>query len=191
MATQRPVLSIAPAGFAGALLADREVIPRAQTIAREAARALSAAAVVVYVFQPDSDPPWIIKSFTGEVSVQEPGLAYAGSTLAVLAKKKEALLFSGAELKREHYPHLNVRRTITSLAYLPLLHEGRVIAAIEAISFEHTWGNDDLITLKQIAVHSAVALAAAIAYESERNSNLSSITRLTQLYDLELKLIRY
>src|SRR5262249_32680835 len=42
-----------------------------------------------------------------------------------------------------------------------------------------------IVTLEPVAELAGGALSAAIAYEAERHNSLSSISRLTQLYDLE------
>jgi len=40
--------------------------------------------------------------------------------MAELVARRETLLFSGADLSREDYAHLDIRRTLRSLAFLPL-----------------------------------------------------------------------
>jgi hypothetical protein len=89
-------------------------------------------------------------------------------------------------LVREQYAHLNVRRTLNSLAYLPLkTKRGELFGAIEILSFDFPLGENTLSALQPLADVAGSALADAVSYEQERNSALSSITRITQLYDLE------
>jgi RND family efflux transporter MFP subunit len=73
---------------------------------------------------------------------------------------------------------------LNSLAYLPLKHQGELIGAVEILSFD-AFPESTLVSLQPIADIAASALANAVTYEEERNNALSSITRITQLYDLE------
>jgi RND family efflux transporter MFP subunit len=182
MATQRPALSTSEGDFASQLLAQREVAPRAEVIAQEAAALLEGCAINVYVYNEDEIPAWPVKGRVGEATVEE---SYEAATLTRLAETREPLLFSGASLAREHYAHLDVRRTIASLAYVPILLDEVLLGAIEAISFDRVLDENDIETLDKLTELSALALATGLAYENERNSNLDSITRLTQLYDVE------
>jgi GAF domain-containing protein len=182
MATQRPALSTPESDFAGQLLAEREVAPRAAVIAQQAAALLEGCAINVYVYNEDEIPAWPVKGRVGEATVEN---SYEAATLTRLAETREPLLFSGASLARELYAHLNVRRTIASLAYVPILLDEVLIGAIEAISFDCVLHENDIATLDELTELSALALATGLAYENERNSNLDSITRLTQLYDVE------
>ncbi len=182
MATQRPALSTPEGDFAGQLLAEREVAPRAEVIAQEAAALLEGCAINVYVYNEDEIPAWPVKGRVGEATVEE---SYEAATLTRLAETRAPLLFAGASLAREHYAHLDVRRTIASLAYVPILLDEVLIGAIEAISFDRVLDENDIETLDELTELSALALATGLAYENERNSNLDSITRLTQLYDVE------
>src|SRR4030095_785629 len=60
-----------------------------------------------------------------------------------------------------------------------------VTGAIEILSFDEELSGESLEALRPLAELSASALKAAQAYETERNDSLASVTRLTQLYDLE------
>jgi RND family efflux transporter MFP subunit len=88
-------------------------------------------------------------------------------------------------LLREKYAHLDIRRTLLSLAYLPLLNGETLAGAIEILSFEKEITEEQLGALSPVADVSAAALTAAQSYENERHDALTSISRLTQLYDLE------
>ncbi len=182
MATQGPALSIPEHEFAGQLLAEQEVAPRAAIIASQAAGVLEGCSIHVYVHNEDRSPAWQVKGQVGETNVED---SYEAATLAQLAERREPLLFSGSSLAREHYAHLDLRRTITSLAYVPILLDEMLLGAIEAISFDRQLEESDLESLDQLTDLSALALATGLAYENERNTHLDSITRLTQLYDVE------
>ena len=60
-----------------------------------------------------------------------------------------------------------------------------LLGAIEVISYEEAFPEEILEGLDEIARLAAPALAAAVSYESERNTSLHSISRVTQMYDLE------
>ncbi|MGI9104596.1 MAG: GAF domain-containing protein [Terriglobales bacterium] len=183
MATQRPALTVPLGELAALLLAEREVAPRAEVIAGEAAALAPGCAINLYMFSEEEEQPWFLKATVGEVSVDEAALQSA--TLTELARQRQPLLFAGSQLAREYYAHLDVRRTIVSLAYVPILLEEVLIGAIEAISFERALTPEDVQAINQLNDLSALALATAVAYESERNSSLDSITRMTALYDVE------
>lgn len=182
MATQRPALGASFGAFAGQLLAEREIAPRARAIAAEASARLPGTAVVVYLFDAAAHPRWTSRASVGDIKAPAQCEAL---TLAMLAEQREPLLFSGAELVREHYAHLDVRRTIVSLAYVPLLSGETLLGAIEAVSLDRVLNRDDLAELGELAELSSRAIASALSYESERNSNFETITRLTAFYDVE------
>lgn len=182
MATQRPAIEDLFAAFCGRLFVEREVAPRAQVIAQEASARLRGTPVVVYLFDPEAEPRWSLKGSTGDVKASAKCEAL---TLASVADQNVPVLFSHDQLVREHYAHLDVRRTIASLAYVPLLDHSRLLGAIEAISFDRPLTNSDLNELGLLAEVGSRAIAGALSYEAERNSNLETITRLTSFYDVE------
>lgn len=182
MATQRPAVDAFHGEFAELLLSEREVVPRARVIANQAAALIPGAAIVVYLFDAEAMPRWSSKAAVGDVT---PHASCESVTLAILAERAQPILFSGEELVREHFTHIDVRRTVASLAYVPVQLEDVLVAAIEAVSFDRILNEEDLAALAGLADLSAVAIATAVAYENERNSGLASINRLTQFYDLE------
>jgi RND family efflux transporter MFP subunit len=168
------------------LLAAQELIPRARIIARTIADLLPGTAVNAYVlFSLDGDEVWVPKASVGEVTVQAENVPADSGTLGELLAREEVLLLSGKNLLREKYAHLDIRRTLLSLAYLPLLNGETLAGAIEILSFEKEITEEQLGALSPVADVSAVALMAAQSYENERHDALTSISRLTQLYDLE------
>jgi len=186
MATQSPGFSVPLAEFAASLLAEREVGPRARIIAEFIGGLVPETAVVVYAIQNQDAPEWMPAALRGEVALQDPVVAYEEGTLGEVAKRKEPLLYDAAELAREDYAHLNVRRTIRSLAYVPLLvDEGTLIGAVEVVSFGTRLSETAVAPAIEAAEVAAIGLGSAIIYENERNQQLESITRVTQMYDLE------
>ena len=184
MATQRSEFTVPVAEFAAALLARPEVSLRAQVTAEQVAQLLPGTAVVVYIIEDPDNPAWTRKAIAGEIEVggtQE----FSGGTLGALAENKTLMVFEGGDLQREDYAHLDIRRTVTALAYMPLLMDEVLVGAIELVSYEQGFPEAMLEALNQVAELASPALAAARSYESERNASLHSISRVTQMYDLE------
>jgi len=184
MATRRPPLAVPVAEFATALLARQEVGPRAQMTADLVAQLFPGTAVVVYVVEDRDNPCWTAKATAGEITVAEI-VDFDAGTLGALAEGKAFTLFEGDDLQREEYAHLDVRRTVTSLAYVPLLVDETLIGAIELISYDQSFPEAMRESLEEIADLASAGMAAAVSYVSERNATLHSISRVTQMYDLE------
>lgn len=186
MASQSFDLRTDPLDLSARLLGAQEVMPRARILARFVVDRFLGAAVNVYVLSSlASEEVWLPKASLGEVSVYEGSVPADAGTLGELKAQQKPLLFSGKELQREGYAHLDIRRTLLSLAYLPLLKDGALVGAIEILSFDREIPQDYLRSLNPVAEVAAAALAAAQTYENERHDALTSISRLTQLYDLE------
>lgn len=185
MATQRPGLSVPLTEFAAALLAEREVVPRAHITAQQIAEIFPGMGVVVYALEEgEAGKQWSPKA-KFEISLNDASVPYESGTLGAMAERNEPVVFVGSELPREEYAHLNVRQTLASLAVLPLSVNDQLIGAIEVVSVKEKITDDSLAAMAQIAEYASIAMATALAYEGERNDNLGAITRLTQLYDFE------
>ena len=186
MATQGSVLAVDIAAFSARLLDHRELFPRARTIVEAVTDVLPGTAASLYLLiTGNGNQFWASQATIGDVTMHESVVAADRGTLGVLAAKAEPLVFSQRELVREQYAHLNVRRTLNSLAYVPLLKHGDLFGAIEILSFDGPILESSLAALQPVAEVAASALADSVSYEQERNNALSSITRITQLYDLE------
>jgi len=184
MATQRSEFTISVAEFAAALLERSEVGPRAQVTAEQIAQLLPGTAVVVYIIEDIDNPSWTRKAIAGEVEVGGT-LEFNTGTLGIVAENKTLMVFEGADLQREDYAHLDIRRTVTALAYVPLVVDEVVFGAIELVSYEESFPEAMLEAVRQVTELASPALVAARFYESERNASLHSISRVTQMYDLE------
>ncbi len=186
MASQSFDLRTDPLDLSARLLSAQEVVPRARILASFVAGRFLGAAVNVYILSSlNSEEVWLPKASLGEVSVYEGSVPADTGTLGEMKARQKPLLFSGKELQRETYAHLDIRRTLLSLAYLPLVKDGALVGAIEILSFDQEISQDHLRSLNPVAESAAAALAAAQIYENERHDALTSISRLTQLYDLE------
>jgi RND family efflux transporter MFP subunit len=184
MAIQRSALAAPVAEYAIALLAHQEVRPRAQATARQVAELLPGTSVVVYVVEDWENPAWSAVASVGEISVSG-DLVFDAGTLGVVAETKSVQIIEGKKIHREDYSHLDVRRTVTSLAYVPLLVNESVVGAIEVVSCESSLSGSALQLVQEVAVLASPAIATALSYERERNAGLHSISRVTQMYDLE------
>src|SRR5215469_16301625 len=186
MATQGSALATDIAAFSARLLDHREVSPRARIVSEAVADLLSGSACTLYLLgSGDEGQAWIPQATAGDASIPDSSVPLDHGTLGILSQKAKALVFSAKELTREHYAHLHVRRTLSSLAYLPLIHKETLIGALEILSFDEPLREDVISSLQPMADIAASALVNAVSYEEERNNALASITRVTQLYDLE------
>ena len=133
MATQGSVVAMDVATFSTQLLESREVLPRARTIAQTISDLLPGSAAVVYLLQQGRQ--WTAQCAVGEVTVHDPVVELNHGTFGTLVDRPEPVVFSGRRLVREEYAHVSVRRTLHSLAYLPLIHRGELAGAIELLNF--------------------------------------------------------
>ncbi|HUQ50213.1 MAG TPA: GAF domain-containing protein [Terriglobales bacterium] len=185
MATQGQAFA-SPLSFAAGLLQEREVIPRARIAARAFAEHLPGCAIILYTSTDiHSKVMWVAKAIVGEITMQERTVDPEIGTLGIVMLEKEPMVFSGAGLRREEFAHLNIRRTLSALAYVPILHKERLLGVVEIVSYDRVLEVSDLDQVMGLMPFVSTAIAAAISYEDERNSDMESISRLTQLYDLE------
>src|SRR5215471_3039014 len=185
MDVQRPGLTNLSGEFLSNLLREREARPRCALLAQQAMDLLSGGAVVVYLVEGQDQPRWVARATLGEVHLDDSIVTFDSGTLGVLSDQKTSLLFSGSELVREDYAHLHTRRTLQSLAYIPIIAGDKLIGALEVASFDGALTTEHISRLQDIAEYASPALASALEYEQERSTHLASISRLTQLYDLE------
>jgi RND family efflux transporter MFP subunit len=68
---------------------------------------------------------------------------------------------------------------------MPLVHNENLLGALEIFAFDEELSPEAVDALLPACAVAAAAIESAQAFEKERNETLSSITRLTQLYDLE------
>ncbi len=176
------------ARFLSALLQEREVQPRAFLLAQQIIEMFPGSAAVVYLLEQDKDEAtrhWSPKAVAGDIHLDDAIIAADTGTLGLLAKESHPLLIFGATLVREDYAHLHARRTLLSLAYIPMIVNETLIGALEVATFDESLDESDLAGLSELVDYAAPAFSSAARFETERNSHLESITRLTQLYDVE------
>ncbi len=181
---QESVLDLS--GFSADLLNEQEIAPRARTFAKYVAGLLNESAVSVYTLATDGDETfWVPRAIVGEAAVHDQAIALHSGLLGELASTLEPILRNAAEVRREDYAHLDTRRTLLSLACIPLKNGENLVGAVEILAFEEPNSPEDIAALLPAAGVAGSALASAQTYEEERNGTLTSISRLTQLYDLE------
>ena len=185
MATHGPRFSLSIEDLALNLLLERETSPRARLIIDHLTQLFAASACVLYLLKDDEPQQWYAIASGGELSGVDALIAVGAGTLGRLAASGVPAIYSGSELQREDYAHLTVRRTVRSLATVPILSSGAVIGAIEVVTFDQSLDQDSLAVIKQVAEYAAPALTSAAQNDQQTNAHLSSITRLTTLYDLE------
>jgi RND family efflux transporter MFP subunit len=181
---QESVLDLSP--LSTQLLAEQEVAPRARALANFVAGLLPDCAVSVYTLGSSENANfWQHRAIVGEAAIHEEAITADSGLLGALLSDAFPLLRTAPDLKREDYPHIDTRKTLLSLACIPLIHQEALIGALEILSFEEANSEEDIRVLLPAAELAAAALSSAQAYEAERHGTFSSITRLTQLYDLE------
>src|SRR3954466_14510798 len=124
------------ARFLSSLLQECEVQPRAVLLARQITEILPGAAAVVYLLdEVDEKTRWSSKAVAGDIHLDEV-ISLDSGTLGLLAKDNRPMQLSGANLVREDYAHLHARRTLLSLAYVPIVVNETLIGAVEAATFD-------------------------------------------------------
>jgi RND family efflux transporter MFP subunit len=186
MASQEPESILDVSALTLELLAEQEVGPRARAIAKFVAGVLPDSAVCVYTLAGDgTNYVWVPRAVNGDAAVNEQQVPGDSGVLGEILQNGRPVLRLGDDLRREDYAHVDTRKTLLSLACLPLNKNGSLIGALEILAFEEPNSPDDVQTLLPAAEVAGAGLASAQAYEEERHGTLSSITRVTQLYDLE------
>ena len=168
------------------LLEKQEVTPRARILGQCVVDLIPGSAVNVYrLAEIEEGQAWVLLAGVGEASVAEETVPIEQGTLGVLAQELKPIRFEGKSLAREEYAHLHIRRTLHSLSYVPVKRNDELAGAIEILNFEGDVTDAQLNQLQEIAEVAGSAIYSSQIYEEERQNTLNSITRLTQLYDIE------
>ena len=186
MATPGPGLSLASAEYAAALLAQREVRPRARAMCDHIGQLFTDAALVVYVVDSSGEPCWKPVAEEGQIELSEPTVPFTYGTLGTIAEEKQVMVFGAEDLAREEYAHLNLRRSFHSLAYLPISIDENLIGAVEVINYSQPPDDETLGSAIEMVDMASLALHSAIEYEAERQGTVESLARMTSLYELEV-----
>src|SRR6202158_3349694 len=186
MAPQESQLRLDIVAFASRLLEVHETSARARVTAQAVLEWLPGTTVTVYILQEDAEKRyWSARSTVGEEAQPDQVVPADAGTLGVIFRDQKTTVFDGATLEREAYAHLNVRRTVKYLACVALVNDETLIGAIEILGFERGLDRVALPALEPLANIAALALVSSQFYEEERHNSMTSITRLTQFYDIE------
>jgi RND family efflux transporter MFP subunit len=186
MTPQESDLRLDIVAFASRLLEVHETSARARVTAQAVLEWLPGTTVTVYILQEDAEKRyWSARSTVGEEAQPDQVVPADAGTLGIIFRDRKTTVFDGTTLEREAYAHLNVRRTVKYLACVALVNDETLIGAIEILGFEGVLDRLVLQALGPLASLAAQALVSSQAYEEERHSSMTSITRLTQFYDIE------
>ncbi|HLY43144.1 MAG TPA: efflux RND transporter periplasmic adaptor subunit [Terracidiphilus sp.] len=171
------------------LLAAPDSATRASLIAAAIVEQIPDCACSVHRFVADVEEAWTAIGIAGPITIERSSFP-AGSSLteALFADPPQAVIHAGADIRREEISHLHVARTIVSLAYVPLQHEGQLIGAIEIATFSEPLLPTDLKQIEPTIELASPAILAAEDFEQQRQTLLDSVHRISQLYDLEKSL---
>ena len=186
MTTPGSELDLNIAAFAARLFEAPETSARARLTAQAILQHFPGTAATVYVLEENDEGSfWSVRANVGDGAEPDPTVPAESGTLGSVFRDPQTAVFEGAKLVREEYAHLNVRRTVKGLACIPLLQGETFVGAIEIVSFEAPFRRSAIEALHPLVEVAAAALSASLVHEEERNSSLTSITRLTQFYDIE------
>ena len=163
---------------------------RARLIAVAVVESIPDSACLVHRLIEGNDGPMLLPvGMAGPVSLGEQMLSAASDlVLPLLAGREEPLVYSGNQVPREEYAHVNVARSIASLAYVPFSRAGTVVGLIEVMTFGEPIVAAELERLAEVAALAGTAILSAEEFERQRQDLLDSVHRMTQLYDLEKSL---
>ena len=172
------------------LLAAPDAASRASIIAAMIVAQLPNSACAIHRFvEEGEESAWTMIGLAGDI-VPEPTAVGSGNRLMapLVLESPEILIYSSAEILREDYAHLHISRSVSSIAYVPLVLDEQLVGVIEILWFSGTPRIQDLDAIAPIVQLAPTAILAAEAMESQRQDMLESLHRMSQLYDLEKSL---
>jgi RND family efflux transporter MFP subunit len=172
------------------LLATPDTASRASIIASVITTQLPNCACAIHRFvHEDIEIGWTVIGMAGDISL-EPSATGSGNRLMapLVLESPEILIYSSVEILREDYSHLHISRSVSSIAYVPLLHGDELAGVVEILFFSGTPRLQDLEAIGPIIQLASPAILAAENSESQRQDLLESVHRMSQLYDLEKSL---
>ncbi len=132
---------------------------------------------------------WTVIGLAGDISLEPASIGSGNRLMAPLVlESPQTLIYPSTEILREDYSHLRISRSVSSITYIPLLHEAELAGAIEVLFFSGSPRLQDLETIAPIVQLASPAIMAAENAESQRQNLLDSVHRMSQLYDLEKSL---
>jgi transcriptional regulator with GAF, ATPase, and Fis domain/biotin carboxyl carrier protein len=176
--------------LAKSLLAAVDSSARAILVAQAVVQQIEESACVVHRLISEGDESALmVIGLAGSISSSGEALAVDGRLVASLfGESPEAVVYDGADIEREDFAHLNVSRSLASLAYLPMVVGDQMIGLLEVLTFTEAPGAEQFESLEPILQLAGPAIAAAEESEKNRQNLLDSVHRMSQLYDLEKSL---
>lgn len=172
------------------LLAAPDTTSRASIIAAVVASQLPNSACAIHRFVEEAEESaWTMIGIAGDI-IPEPSAVGSGNRLMapLVLESPEVLIYTSADILREDYAHLHITRSVSSIAYIPLVLDEHLVGAIEILWFSGTPRLQDLEAIGPIVQLAPTAILAAETSESQRQDLLDSLHRMSQLYDLEKSL---
>jgi RND family efflux transporter MFP subunit len=172
------------------LLSTPDTVTRASIIASVVAAQLPNCACAVHRFVHENvENAWTVVGLAGDISL-EPTTSGSGNRLMApwMLESPEPLIYANADILREDYSHLRIARSVSSIAYVPLLQGEDLVGAVEILFFSGTPRLQDLEAIAPIIQLAAPAILASEGIEAQRQDLLDSVHRMSQLYDLEKSL---
>jgi transcriptional regulator with GAF, ATPase, and Fis domain/multidrug resistance efflux pump len=178
------------ADLAASLLAAHDLPARATLIASAVVELVPDSACIVHRITFDPQPSlWITIGKAGDISVRQISQPTHSHLLApLLSPASQSRIYLASDVRREDYAHVNVSRSIASIAYLPLRDKDAIMGALEVLTFSAELRQQDLEALAPVLSLASPAILAAEDFEQQRHNLLDSVHRMTQLYDLEKSL---
>jgi RND family efflux transporter MFP subunit len=183
---------IFPVDYAGIevgaqLLIAADATTRASIVAAVVVAQVPNCACAIHRFSDqDAESAWVVTGMAGDISLEPTSVGSGNRLLAPLVLEvPETLIYPSADILREDYSHLHLTRSVSSIAYIPLLLDTQLVGAIEILFFSGTPRIQDLEPLGSLAQLAAPAILAAENNEAQRRDLLDSLHRMSQLYDLE------
>jgi RND family efflux transporter MFP subunit len=185
MASVSPDFGVSLAEFAAVLLSERDTQARCKRAAEFLCLLLKDTGICVYTVRDQENPTWKAEAQAGEIELEGSVVEFDAGTLGAVAEQRTVLTFAAADLSREEYGHLDIRRTFSSITYLPYFQEDKLLGVVEVVSYPAPPTDEELGAAAEYVDLLGVALVASFAYEVERGGHLEALQRVTQLYDLQ------
>jgi GAF domain-containing protein/biotin carboxyl carrier protein len=172
------------------LLVAPDAAARAALVASTVAQLIPDSACAVHrVVVGEEGSHWTVVAVAGDATQVEESLPEGNGLVGpLLGEEPQAVVYSGAEVRREDYAHLNLSRSVESMAYIPLLMADELVGAIEIFTFSSTLEPEQVGVLGPVVSLAAPAILAAEGADAQRQELLDSVHRMSQLYDLEKSL---
>jgi GAF domain-containing protein/multidrug resistance efflux pump len=176
--------------LSASLLAAPNSSGRANLIAAAVVQLIPDSACLVHrIMFNQAGSPWIAIGKAGDISVRQVSQSSPSRLAApLLSPASQASIYAASEIRREDYAHINVNRSIASIAYLPLRNKNTILGAIEILNFSVELQTQDLEKLAPVLRLASPALLSAEDSEQQHQNLLDSVHRMTKLYDLEKSL---